>query len=273
MPLTLVAAKNGIEAISIWHDPLGYAVLALCFVLILWLARRFTGPLPKWQPAKAAEPIHYPWRLLFGLGTLVMFTLFGTEVWYRGHETGEKLRWSVTWPANKKDFSAISISKLAADVLACDEKRAAEWTNGDGSHWMGFFFRWAEGPRWSRIRARMHRPENCLPAAGYRLRENRGPIAIQTTNGPITFRALDFEYAAARVDVFFCLWEEGLKFSKPLRIQDEWNLSARFESVLSGERNLGQQVLEIVISGCDTPEHAAAAFRREIGAMIQWREG
>jgi hypothetical protein len=34
-------------------------------------------------------------------------------------------------------------------------------------------------------------------------------------------------------------------------------------------RNLGRQVLEIVISGGDTPEHADGAFRREIGAMIQ----
>jgi exosortase len=267
--LAVVAAKAGVEAISNWHDPLGYIILAICFVLILGLVRLFAGPLPKMPPAKPTEPIPFPGRLLFGLTALVMFTVIGTEIWYRRHEARETLDWSVTWPISKEDFSDISISKLEADVLACDEKRAAEWTNGDGSHWMAFFFRWAEGPRWSRIRARMHRPENCLPAAGYRLRENRGAITIQTKNGPITFRALDFEYAGDRVNVFFCLWEEGLKPSEPLRIQDDWNLSARFESVLLGERNLGQQVLEIVISGCDTPEHAEAAFRREIGAMIR----
>ena len=202
-----------------------------------------------------------------------MFTIIGTEAWYRRHETGEKIHWSVTWPVSKKDFSEISISKLEADALACDEKRGAESTDGDGSHWTAFFFKWAEGPSKSRILARMHRPENCLPGAGYKLRADRGRITIQTKNRSITFHVLDFDDPGERLDVFFCLWEEGLKPSEPLRIQDKWDWPARFESVRLGERNLGQQVLEIVISGCDTPEHAAAAFRREIGAMIQWREG
>ena len=34
-------------------------------------------------------------------------------------------------------------------------------------------------------------------------------------------------------------------------------------------RNQGQQVLEIVVSGYDTPEVAEAALRREIPGMIQ----
>jgi len=44
---------------------------------------------------------------------------------------------------------------------------------------------------------------------------------------------------------------------------------AKLESVLLGERNLGQQVLEIVIFGCDKPKSAEAALRRDVGAMIQ----
>ena len=36
-----------------------------------------------------------------------------------------------------------------------------------------------------------------------------------------------------------------------------------------GKRNMGQQVLEIVISGYDTSDAAGVAFRREIVSMIQ----
>ena len=98
----------------------------------------------------------------------------------------------------------------------------------------------------------MHRPENCLPAAGYKLRADRGNIIVQAQNLSIPFHALDFEYAGEQCYVFFCLWEEGLRASERPWIQDEWTPVARLESALFGKRSLGQQVLEIVISETDT---------------------
>jgi hypothetical protein len=39
--------------------------------------------------------------------------------------------------------------------------------------------------------------------------------------------------------------------------------------VLLGQRNLGQQTLEIVVSGYDSAERAEAAFCREMAELIQ----
>jgi len=172
-------------------------------------------------------------------------------------------------PADKKDYSDVKLSESELDALACDERRSAEWTNSDGSHWTAFFFRWDKGPSKSRILARMHRPENCLPAAGYKLRADRGNIIVQAQNLSIPFHALDFEYAGEQCYVFFCLWEEGLRASERPWIQDEWTPVARLESAPFGKRSLGQQVLEIVISGYGSPQEADAAFHREIAGMIQ----
>jgi hypothetical protein len=36
-----------------------------------------------------------------------------------------------------------------------------------------------------------------------------------------------------------------------------------------GHGNLAQQTLEIVVSGCDSPEQAETAFRREIVKLIE----
>jgi len=69
--------------------------------------------------------------------------------------------------------------------------------------------------------------------------------------------------------VFFCLWEARPNKSERTEIGNEWERLFRLESVLRGERNLAQQVLEVIISGYDTPEKAEAAFRREIGALIE----
>lgn len=266
--LTTVAAKDGVEAISNWHDSLGVTILAICLLLVWGLVRLISGPIPN-LPSKASPPNPLSWRLASCLAAWVLFTLVGTEVWYRLHETKDKSRWSVTWPVHKKDFLDVTIPKPEADALACDRGRAAKWVNDDGSRWMTFFFTWAEGPTRSRILARMHRPENCLPAAGYKLREDRGTITIKAKDLLIPFHDLDFEYAGDHVYVFFCLWEDCAKQPERSRIRDEWNQFAKLESVLLGERNLGQQVLEIVIFGYDKPEEAEAALCRDVEAMIQ----
>jgi hypothetical protein len=252
------------------HDSLGITVLAICLLLVWGLARLVSGPLPKLLPSKAAPaPNPFPWRWATGLGAWVLFTVLGAEVWYRSHETKDAHHWSVVWPVFKRDFSDVTIPKREADALACDEGHGAARANADGSRWMAFFFKWAEGPTRSRILARMHRPENCLPAAGYKLREDRGTITVKAKNLLIPFHALDFEYAGDQVYVFFCVWEDRSKQSERPRIQDEWNQFAKLESVLLGERNLGQQVFEIVIFGYNKPEEAEAALCRDVEAMIQ----
>jgi hypothetical protein len=264
-----VAAKHGVEAIPNWHDPLGFAALAICLLLVWGLARLISGPLPKLLPSKTRVLTPFPWRLATGLGACVLFTVLGAEIWYRVHETKDNLRWSVIWPVAKKDFRDVTIPKSDADALSFDEGRGAAWANDDGSRWTAFFFKWAEGPTRSRILARMHRPENCLPAAGYKLREDRGTITVKANNLLIPFHALDFEYAEDQAYVFFCLWEDRSKQSDRPRIRDEWTRFAKLESVLLGERNLGQQVLEIVILGYATHQEAEVALRREMEGLVR----
>jgi exosortase len=267
--LTAVASKDGIEAIPNWHDPLGVTILGICLLLVWGLAHLISGPLPKLPTSKTPAPLPFPPRLVAGLGAWVLFTLVGVEVWYRVHETKDRRHWSIAWPFYKKDFSDVAIPKSEADALACDEGRGAEWANDDGTRWMAFFFTWAEGPTRSRILARMHRPENCLPAAGYKLRQDRGPFTVKAKDLLIPFHALDFEHAGDKVYVFYCLWEDRSKQSERPRIRDEWTRFAKLESVLLGERNLGQQVLEIVIFGYNKPEEAEAALCRDVETMIE----
>lgn len=267
--LAAVGAKEGIDSIANWHDPLGYAILTVCFLLIWGMARLIAVPLPRLVPTAAIALTRSPHRLIFGLGVWILFTVIGTEIWYRRHEAPEKRPWSVVWPVHKKDFVDIPISKVEADLLSFNEGRGVEWTNGDGSHWIAYFFKWAEGPSRSQILARGHRPEVCLPAAGYKFGEDHGMITIQAQGLSIPFHALSFEDGGNKLYVFFCLWEEGLKSSERPWIGEEWTRLARLRSVLLGQRNLAQQTLEIVVSGYDTPEKAEIAFRREMVNLIQ----
>ena len=271
LSLAAVAAKEGIESIANWHDPLGYAILTICFLLIWGIARLILGPLPTLTPAAATALTGSSQRLIFGLGGWILFTVVGTEIWYRSHETKETLHWSVAWPVYKQKFADIPISKPETDTLLFDEGRGAEWTNEDGSHWVAYFFRWSAGGSRSRILARAHRPENCFPGAGYKPCGDHGVITVQAEGLSIPFHALDYEDGGNKEYVFFCLWEEGLGSSERPRIEDKWSRLASLRSVLLGQRNLAQQTLEIVISGCATPEKAETAFRREIVTLIEAR--
>jgi exosortase len=263
--LCWVAAKNGIGSMSKWHDPAGFIILGICFFVLWGLARFLSGTPPRLQPSKGSAPMPFPPRRAIGLAMWLLFTVLGTEGWYRTHETRQTVHWSVEWPVAKERFSAVGIPNWLAD-----ERQAASWLESDGSTWTAFFLKWAAGPPSSRILARMHRPEICLPAAGYKLRADRGTIAVKVNDVSIPFHALDFDYDGQEVYVFFCLWQDHSKAGEQPRIRDYWDHRiVGLESVLLGERNLGQQVLEIVISGYATPEKAEAALRRQMEDLIR----
>ena len=108
-----------------------------------------------------------------------------------------------------------------------------------------------------------------MPTAGYKLRAERD-ITIKAKDLIIPFHALDFDYDGRQVYVFYCLWQDRRKVGEQPRIRDHWDHRlVGLESVLLGERNLGQQTLEIVISGYTTPEEAEGALRRQMEALIQ----
>jgi hypothetical protein len=207
----------------------------------------------------------FPRRLTIGLGAWLLVTVVGVEVWYRMHEQGETLHWSFEAPTAKEHFGNVSLP----DPLG-DERRAVSWTERDGSRWTALFFKWAAGPPRSRILARLHRPENCLPAAGFKLEQDRGMIVVKAKDLNIPFHAMDFDYDGRPVFVFFCLWQDRSRSGEQLRIRDHWDdRLVGLESVLLGERNLGQQSLEIVIFGYATPQEAEVALRRQMESLIR----
>jgi exosortase len=262
--LCYVAAQNGAESLLKWHDPAGYIILSICFFALWGFAYLLSGTPPKLQRSTGSVPTPLPRRLMSGLAMWLIFTIVGVEVWYRTHETSETLHWSFEWPTDKEQYSDVAIK----DPIG-DQNRAAKWTESDGRQWTVYFSKWAAGPPRSRVAARLHRPENCLPAIGYKLRLDRGIIDIQARDLTIPFHGLEFDYEGQPVQVFFCLWQDRSKTSDNPRIRDHWDdRLIGLESVILGERNLGQQVLEIVMFGYATSQEAEAALRRRMGDLV-----
>jgi exosortase len=271
--IAVVAARDGLEAVGRWHDPAGYTILTLCLVGVAVIAQ-FCGPAeipPKPVFRNPVNPL--PRGVFTAVALWLLLSVAATEAWYRLHEGDEKLRWSLHWPETRAGFTDQPVPQAARDLLLYDEGRAASWQQPDGSQWSGFFFRWNSGSARSRVVPRSHRPDICLPAAGYTLEEDFGTRVVQSHGINIPFRSFRFRKDNEDVWVFSCVWQDRAKSAWTDNTEKEWTRMAGIDFVLRGERNLSQQVLEMTMVGYDSLAAAEEALRRELAEMVVPVEG
>ncbi|MBV9674367.1 MAG: exosortase, partial [Verrucomicrobia bacterium] len=208
LTLSLIAYSQGIENIEFWHDPTGYAILALCFLLVWYFARLLCDPLPQIEFHHNQTNAFFPKRVIIHLGVWVMLVVVACEAWYRSHSSVQRERWAVKFPVSANEYSQIAFSPQELALLAFDSGQGAEWADSGDHQWTGFFFRWEKGPTRSRLLARLHRPEVCLPASGYELVESRGELTVPAGHIKMRFDATLFRSGDEMLYVYYCLWED-----------------------------------------------------------------
>ncbi len=281
--LVWLSAARGLQEMAKWHDTAGLSVLVLC-VAGLWQMARFfqsRAPAPE-RPADA--PLRYgrrpPVAALAAFGIWFLLSEGAIELWYRSHEWGEaaNTHWNVAWPANEPRFEDVPIPEESRVILKYNQGRSVRWMDADGLRWTVFFFRWDPG-RASALLARSHKPDICLPSAGLHLDEYLGIKNVEAGSLTLPFRSYLFNYKGRPLYVYYCLWEDNQEQSRrpePKTIKEaeadtflEWQPKTRLLAVKDGRRGLGQQVLEITISGSDSEEDAFAALKRRIASLVK----
>jgi exosortase len=267
--LSIVAEKCGVPAIEKWHDPAGFTILGVCFAgllaLALWLR-------PKTGRALAAAELHapenLPGALVAALAVWVAFVAIGTELWYRSAPAISSAWWRVEWPEKQPAFAEIPLTPAVRE-MKFDSGRQARWREDDGTMWTMFYFRWLPGVATSRIVARWHNPDVCLAAAGFQRVAEYEPAVIQKGDIELVFRTYRFDARDRKNFVFFCVWEDRREPGAAPAAPEEWSPASRWRAVLQRKRRLGQQTLEIAISGLENEKDARAAFERRITALVQ----
>ncbi len=209
------------------------------------------------------------------------------EGWYRAHENNLEARagWSVRFPEKAPGFREIKIDELVRQTLRFDEGREVMWKTSaanasgfSGTNYL-FFFRWNPGSS-SVLRARAHRPDICLPSAGWEQIADRGTKTYFTADKiAIPARHISFKQnrGNAVAHTFFCLQEDKINPTEPrpdlelaAGVQPGWSLEARTRVVRNGIRNLGQQVLEVILMSSPPldDETAEAKFEQIIGDVV-----
>jgi hypothetical protein len=94
---------------------------------------------------------------------------------------------------------------------------------------------------------------------------------IEIGGMPLAFRTYLFDWNGTTLHVFYLIWEDGNREVDPTILRQDWSGISRLQRVWFGQRNLGQQTLEIVLSGATSEEEARTTLQAELGKIVQIR--
>ncbi len=268
MLLTWIAERDGIPAIGKWHDPAGFTILGICFVGLLGLALLLRPKLGRaLAPAEISPPQSLPCALVAALAAWAVLVAAGTELWYRSAPPGNPAWWRIEWPEQKPAFAEIPLTPTVKSI-GFDSGRQAHWREDDGSRWTMFHFRWLPGVATTRIEARWHNPDICLPGAGFLHIADYEPSVIRKGDIELVFRTYRFDAHEQKYYVFFCIWEDH-KEPGAAEVPEAWSPASRWRAVVQRKRHLGQQTLEVAITGIENEQDARTAFERRIVEFLR----
>ena len=147
-----------------------------------------------------------------------------------------------------------------------------------------YFFRWQSGSS-SVLRARAHRPDICLPNTGWQKTADDG-VRNYSTDEELRLPFRHFEFVRHRLTsrpqfahAFFCVREDWIKAGSDVAATDAqlagkpgtWMRSDRVRTVIEGERDLGQQVMELVMVSGDrlSREDAETQFTKLLPRLVK----
>ena len=278
LTLALVTVRRGPEAMEVLHDPVGHAVAIgsfLCLFALAYMIHRVVkarqespgdyGPAPRAQPRSAGE-FHWPsWRGTAPLLALVAVAWIAQWAWFARHEDrqAERVLAAMDWDNLATPVEFEELPPATRNMLRYSEGRQARFALRDGSRVTAFFFRWDAG----RISAHasVHRPEVCLPAAGFQLEEEFAPLPWRLGPLDLSFRTYEFSSTAATHYVFFGVWDDYPDRPVPTsasgfdRLRQAWD----------GQRIRGRHGLQLVITGVHGVETARQRAREIISRALE----
>jgi hypothetical protein len=261
------AATKGFAAFGEWHDPAGFGILCVSFCILGIISFAFRRqPL---DSQKLDRQMSWPsWTLIGGVAVWIALFLLATEIWYRRNEKLDSRFLTVTWPSDALHLTELSISDTARRLLLYDSARCASWRDSSGLDWSVYFLVWNSG-RTSTQSARIHRPENCFQGSGAILLADLKPVRVDVGGAGLSFRSYLFAKDGVPLYVYYLVWEEANLDVDPAIANQDFSGFSRLQRVWLAQRNLGQQSIEIVLSGVRDEDQAIQAIRANLGRMVR----
>lgn len=269
--LVFIAARSGIPALERWHDLVGSIVMVAGVAGIglaafaLQRPSNFAADDAGGDRAIADVSIR---RSLAGCAwLLVIFT--ATEIWYRAHEDAliPQMAWTFEVPETL-GARPLPIPETTREILHYNSATSAVWRGDAGTEWWGFFARW-EAKRSALQLVRSHSPDICLPAVGRTFLRRQPDLEIARGELRLLFSASEFLQEGQPLFVFVCIQADRTAGWEQADGGADFNIRSRLRAVWRGERNLGQRLLELAVTGVPDYVRARAAAVRVAEEIIQ----
>ena len=271
--LVWAGTTKGPNAIEAWHDPAGLTILVVC-MFGLWVAslimqRRGNAPSIATSIGDQRTLIHLNSVLLGALALWLVLAEGAIQVWYRSHQTLTRTRWAVRWPESESNYKQVPIAPAAETLLRYNEGGGAAWEGQDGRRWVMYFFRWLPGRTAARF-VKVHRPDICLPASGRTMERDNGLHMFVVNGVSLPVRSYRFDDRGVPLHVFYCYWDARSSYENVATAESEdWSTRGRLRAALQGRREIGAQMLEVVVWGYEDDAEASEALARELGQVIR----
>jgi len=259
--LTYITYKDGGDVTITWHDPVGYLVSFVAFLLLLGLAiainkRLKTGSSAD-TPSLGGKTIHWlgKWKAV-SLAVLCLLSYPASKWWYqRGASESETelLIATIDWAQASPDVVLREIPAGIRSILRYSEGTQAHWPQNENENWTVYFFTWDEG-RISSF-ADIHKPEICLPSAGFELSEKASPLLWKRNGLQLTLESYTFTARGQNAHVFFAVWNDN---QREALIPMSRTAGERLRAAMRGEKIKGRRSLEIIVTGVDSISEARA---------------
>jgi len=270
--LVWVGTHQGLGGIESWHDPAGFTILIVCLfglwlVSLLMLRRGNIADSVAIAPSTA--PVHFEWKPLVFLTVWIVLAEGAVQLWYRSHDTITRSHWAVKWPDAESKYKSVPIAPEAVSLLQYNEGGGASWEGADGHQWLMFFFRWFPGRTAARF-IKIHRPDICLPASGRIMERDNGLRMLQVNGLSLPIRSYRFQDRGAPLHVFYCYWDARSSYENAATAAaEDWSFRGRVRTALQGRREIGAQILEIVVWGYEDDTEASDALARELARVVR----
>jgi exosortase len=271
--LVWAGTTKGIQSIEAWHDPAGLTILMVC-LFGLWIAslimmRRGNASAVSRSIDNQPVPIRLNWSLIGAVGVWFLLVEGGVQVWYRSHQTLISLHWAVRWPESESNYKKIPIAPAAETLLRYNDGGGAAWQGADGRQWNMYFFRWLPGRTAARF-VKVHRPDICLPASGRTMERDNGIRMLEVNGVTLPVRSYRFDDRGIPLHVFYCYWDARSSYENVAAAESEdWSARGRLRAALQGRREIGAQMLELVVWGYQDDSEASEALLRELTQLIR----
>ena len=273
--LVWAGTTSGPQSIEAWHDPAGMTILLFC-LFGLWIASLIMQRHGNASPPANSSLIDNRSGLMHlhpMLAALLLIWLIVVEVgvqrWYGSHQMQTGSNWAVRWPESESNYKSVPIAPAAETLLRYNEGGGAAWEGTDGRQWMMYFFRWLPGRTAARF-LKVHRPDICLPASGRTMERDNGIRMLEVNGITLPVRTYRFDDRGVPLHVFYCYWDARSNYATAATAEfEDWSPRGRVRAALQGRREIGAQMLEIIVWGYQDDAEANEALARELGQVVR----